>query len=87
MAREVKVMWALPMEKVRPSEKPRPHTRMTAAMIRFLELVKFYRFSTTLRTPMAEIIPYRMKDTPPMIAGGMELTTAAKAGLKDRTTA
>ena len=31
-------------------------------MIRLRELVKSTRFSTTLRTPMAEIMPYRMKD-------------------------
>ncbi|CUP84545.1 Uncharacterised protein [Flavonifractor plautii] len=56
-------------------------------MIRLRELVKSTRFSTTLRTPMAEIMPYRMKDTPPMMAVGMELTRAAKAGEKESTTA
>ena len=87
MASAVRVMWASPTAKVMPPEKPRPHTRMTAAMIRLRELVKSTRFSTTLRTPMAEIMPYRMKDTPPMMAVGMELTRAAKAGEKDSTTA
>ena len=57
MAKEVRVMEAPPTWKVRPSVKPRPHTRMTAAMIRFRELVKSTWFSTTFRTPMAEIIP------------------------------
>ena len=54
-----------PMLKVRPENsllrpqilKPRPLTMMTAAIIRFRELVKSTRFSTTLRTPMAEIMP------------------------------
>ena len=46
-----------PTEKVRPPEKPRPQTRMTAAMMRFRELVKSTWFSTMLRTPMAEIMP------------------------------
>lgn len=57
MAREVSVMWALPTWKVRPLEKPRPDTRITAAIIRFLVRVKSTRFSTTFHTPMAEIIP------------------------------
>ena len=38
MARLVKVMEVPPTVKVRPLEKPRPDTKMTAAMIRFLDL-------------------------------------------------
>ena len=57
MARLVRVMWAEPTVKVSPPEKPRPHTRITAAMMRLRLLVKSTRFSTTLRTPMAEIMP------------------------------
>lgn len=57
IAREVKVMEVLPTVKVRPPEKPRPQTRMTAAMIRFLDFVKSTWFSTIFLTPMAEIIP------------------------------
>ena len=65
MAREVRVMSVPPTWKVRPENsllkpqilKPRPHTMITAAIIRFRELVKSTRFSTTLRTPMAEIMP------------------------------
>ena len=37
--------------------KPSALTRMTAAMIRLRLLVKSTLFSTTLRTPIAEIIP------------------------------
>ena len=87
MARAVRVICAPPTWKVNPPEKPRPHTRITAAMIRFRELVKSTRFSTTLRTPMAEIMPYRMKLTPPTMAAGMAFTTAANMGLKDSTRA
>ena len=57
MARLVKVMEVPPTVKVRPLEKPRPDTKMTAAMIRFLDFVKSTWFSTILRTPIAEIIP------------------------------
>ena len=57
MASPVKVIEVVPMTKVSPSENPRPHTNITAAMIRFLDFVKSTWFSTTLRTPMAEIIP------------------------------
>ena len=35
----------------------RPHTRMTAAMMRLRDLVRSTLFSTMLRTPMAEIMP------------------------------
>ena len=45
------------MVNVSPLEKPRPDTRITAAMIRLRDLVKSTWFSTTLRTPIAEIIP------------------------------
>ena len=34
-----------------------PQTKMTAAMIRLRDLVRSTLFSTTLRTPTAEIIP------------------------------
>ena len=42
------------------------------------------RFSTTLRTPIAEIIPYSMKLTPPIIAEGIEPITSAILGIKLR---
>ena len=53
MARPVKVMIVPAILKVSPEEKPSPHTKMVAAIIKFLDLVKSTLFSTTLRTPMA----------------------------------
>ena len=64
--------------------KPSAHTRMTAATIRLRLLVKSTRFSTTLRTPIAEIIPYSTKLIPPMMPVGMVLMTASNLGLKLR---
>ena len=40
-----------------PAEKPSPQTRITAAITRLRDFVRSTRFSTTLRTPIAEIIP------------------------------
>ena len=82
MASDVNVIEVPPITKVRPFENPRPHTSMTAAMIRFLDLVKSTLFSTMFLTPMAEIIPYRMKLTPPMIAEGSEPMMADILGMK-----
>ena len=86
MARPVRVMSALPTVKVMPpvEAKPRPHTKMTAAMMRLRDLVRSTLFSTTLRTPTAEIIPYSTKLTPPTMAVGMELTSASNLGEKLR---
>ena len=64
-----------------------PQTRITAAITRFRDLVKSTWFSTTLRTPIAEIIPYSMKLTPPMMADGIEPMTSAIFGIKLRITA
>ena len=63
-------------------KEPRPHTKITPAMIRFLDLVRSTLFSTTLRTPMAEIIPYSMKLTPPIMEEGMVLMIADTFGIK-----
>ena len=57
MARDVRVMEVLPIVKVSPSENPRPETKITPAIMRFLDLVKSTWFSTTFLTPIAEIIP------------------------------
>ena len=46
-------------------------------------LVKSTWFSTTLRTPTAEIMPYSTMDTPPMVAVGMADTRAANLGEKE----
>ena len=87
IARPVSVMDVPNTVKVRPLEKPRPHTRITAAITRLRDLVRSTWFSTTLRTPIAEIIPYSMKLTPPMIADGMEPITSAIFGIKLKITA
>ena len=86
MARPVRVTSAPPTVKVMPPVelKPRPLTKITAAMMRFRDLVRSTLFSTTFRTPTAEIIPYRMKLTPPTMAVGMEFTRASNLGEKDR---
>ena len=42
---------------VSPFPKPRPHTKITPAIIRFLDFVRSTLFSTTFLTPIAEIIP------------------------------
>jgi hypothetical protein len=57
MAREVSVTEVPATVKVSPLENPRPHTKITPAMMRFLDFVKSTWFSTTFRTPIAEIIP------------------------------
>ena len=59
MARPDRLMLTPAMAKVMPPTelKPRAQTRMTAAMIRLRLLEKSTRFSTTLRTPIAEIMP------------------------------
>ena len=44
------------------------------------DLVRSTLFSTTFRTPTAEIIPYRMKLTPPTMAVGMEFDQGVELG-------
>ena len=63
---------------------PSAHTRMRAAMIVFLLLVKSTLFSTTFLIPMAEIIPYRMNEIPPIVAVGMLSITKATLGTHER---
>jgi len=70
--------------KVIPLPNPSPLTRITAATIRLRDFVKSTLFSTTLRTPIAEIIPYSMKLTPPMIDAGSEPIHSATFGEKLR---
>ena len=57
IARPVSVMDVPPTVKVSPLLNPSPLTRITAAIIRFLDFVKSTLFSTTFLTPIAEIIP------------------------------
>ena len=54
-------------------------------MLRVLE--KSTLFSTTLRTPTAEIMPYSTRDTPPIVAVGMAETRAENFGQNDTTMA
>ena len=87
IASAVSVMEVLPTLKVIPFEKPRPHTKITPTMIRLRDFVRSTLFSTTLRTPMAEIIPYSIKLTPPMIEAGIVLMIAETFGIKLTITA
>ena len=47
MARPVKVMLVPAIWKVSPEEKPSPHTKIVAAIIKFLDLVKSTLFADT----------------------------------------
>ena len=86
---------ARPLREVKPREMlsfapylmPMASTRMRAAMMTLREEVKSTWLSTMLRTPTAEIIPYRTRETPPMVAAGMEAIRAENFGQKDRTMA
>ena len=52
-------------------------------MMVFLGLEKSTLFSTTLRIPMAEIMPYSTKEIPPTMAAGIESISAANLGEKE----
>ena len=41
-------------------------------------------FSKMLRTPTEEIMPYRIRETPPMVAAGMQEMSAANFGQKEK---
>ena len=86
MARPDRLMLTPAIANVMPPTelKPRAQTRMTAAMIRLRELVKSTLFSTTLRTPMAEIMPYSTKLMPPTMPEGIVLMMASNFGQKLR---
>ena len=84
IASDVNVIDVPATVKVIPSPNPSPLTRITAATIRLRDFVKSTLFSTTLRTPIAEIIPYSMKLTPPMIDAGSEPIHSATFGEKLR---
>ena len=61
--------------------------KMSAA-IRMLRLFrKSTRFSMRLRTPTAEIMPYKMIDTPPMTLAGIAPMTAANFGQNENSMA
>ena len=59
----------------------------THLIIRLRLLEKATLLSTTLRTPIEEIIPYRINDIPPMIAAGIELIKAETIGKNETMTA
>ena len=57
IASAVSVICVSPIVNVSPFEKPRPHTKITPAIIRLRDFVRSTLFSTTFHTPIAEIIP------------------------------
>ena len=57
IASEVKVTEVPKTEKVKPSLKPKPDTKITAAIIRLRDFERSTLFSTMFLTPIAEIIP------------------------------
>ena len=57
IASEVKVTEVPKTEKVKPSLKPQPDTKITAAIIRLRDFERSTLFSTMFLTPRAEIIP------------------------------
>lgn len=82
------VIVALPIAKLAVSApSPKAHTRITAATIRFLLFVKSTLFSTTFLTPIAEIIPYKTNDIPPIIQLGIEPIITDTIGKKEMHTA
>ena len=57
IASEVKVTDVPNTVKVKPSLKPKPDTKITAAIIRLRDFERSTLFSTMFLTPIAEIIP------------------------------
>ena len=57
IASEVKVTEVPKTEKVKPSLKPKPDTKITAAIIRLRDFERSTLFSTMFLTPIPEIIP------------------------------
>ena len=80
-------MEAPPIVKVSPLENPSPLTKITAAIIKFLDFVRSTLFSTTFLTPIAEIIPYSINETPPIIADGIDAIISDTFGIKLKITA
>ena len=87
IARPVSVIEAPPIVNVSPLEKPSPLTKITAAIIKFLDFVRSTLFSTTFLTPIAEIIPYSINETPPIIADGIDAIISDTFGIKLKITA
>ena len=57
---------------------------MSAATSTLRLFMKSTLFSTRLRTPTAEIMPYKTSDTPPMTQAGMASITAANFGQNEK---
>ena len=66
-------------EKFTPIARP----MIRAAMMMLRDFWKSVWFSTMLRIPIAEIMPYRIKETPPMVAVGITRMIAANFGQKE----
>ena len=82
MARLVKVMEVPPTVKVRPLEKPRPDTKMTAAMIRFLDFVKSMVLYDITNTDCGD---HTVKDEADTTDNGSRHRTDDRGNLWDKT--
>ena len=76
----------LPIAKDTPL-KPNAQTKMIPAIIKLRLFVKSTLFSTTFLIPIAEIIPYKTNEIPPIIAVGITLIKAANLGENESITA
>ena len=75
-----------PIVNVRPSEIQFTYEYNTCDYKRLRDLVRIALFSTFL-TPIADIIPYSINDTPPMIAVGIVDIIAENLGMNESITA
>ena len=66
---------------------PSDSTRMSAVISTLRLFMKSTWFSTRLRMPTAEIMPYSTSDTPPMTQAGMAAMTAANFGQNENAMA
>ena len=62
---------------------PSDNTKMSAVISTLRLSMKSTWFSTRLRMPTAEIMPYSTSDTPPITHAGMQEMTAANFGQND----
>ena len=69
------------------NEIPSVRTRMRAAISMLRPLPRSTWLSTRLRTPTADIIPYRMNETPPMVAAGIVPMNAENLGQNETSIA
>ena len=64
-----------------------PDTSIIAAIIIFLDALKFTLFSTSVLSPIAEIIPYTINEIPPIISVGIVLIKLSINGKNDKSIA